>query len=93
MKRLEICRHIWILLTFEFLVFNVIEVANFIAGGPIRIVPDVLINSAEPIQAIFDLYRFTVVCYLVLAGYVLGCCLVDGSVFKHLPCEEHLYLI
>ena len=78
------------LLTFEFLVFRVIEVSNLVGGGTIRVVPDIVINGAETIQSILDFNRYTVISYLIstlqlLVLIVHVCCsFIYRCILKHL---------
>ena len=48
-------------LTFEFLVLRVIEVSDFVGSCTVRIVPNVIIDCAEPIHSIFNLHWNSVI--------------------------------
>ena len=48
-------------LTFELLVVSVVEFSNLFRCGAIRVVPNIVINGAIPIETVFDLDRSTMI--------------------------------
>ena len=62
-------------LTFEFLVFSVIETTDFVRGSPVWIIPDILTSRCESVQAILDLNRLAMVCDLAaFCSFLLSEC-------------------